>query len=111
MMIEKNIEDLKLIQVLWNYMKMNQKLKPSDCIIGLGTMDKNVAKVASKLYLDGYSDKIIFSGGLGKITYKLWNVTEAEKFEEIAIKNGVPKERIYLEKQSTNTGDNFRFSK
>lgn len=111
MVIEKNIEDLKLIQILWDYMKMNQKLKPSDCIIGLGSMDTNVAKIASKLYLDGYADKIIFSGGLGKVTYKLWNVTEAEKFEEIALKNGVPKERIYLEKQSTNTGDNLRFSK
>ena len=37
--------------------------------------------------------------------------TEAEKFAEIAIKKGVPRENIYLEKESTNTGDNFRFSK
>ncbi len=26
-------------------------------------------------------------------------------------KKGVPKEKIYLEKESTNTGDNFRFTK
>ena len=36
---------------------------------------------------------------------------KAEKFAEIAIKKGVPRENIYLEKESTNTGDNFRFSK
>ena len=41
-------------------MKMNHKLKHSDCIIGLGTI--------------------------------------AEKFSEIAIKNGIPKEKIYMEK-------------
>ena len=34
-----------------------------------------------------------------------------KKFAEIAIKKGVPRENIYLEKESTNTGDNFRFSK
>ena len=105
------MDDIKEIQILWNYMKMNHKLKQSDCIIGLGTVDTNVANIASELYLKGYANKIIFSGGLGKITYKLWNETEAEKFAQIAIKKGVPKEKIYLEKESTNTGDNFRFSK
>lgn len=111
MKIENNIEDLELIQILWDYMKMNQELKISDCIIGLGSSDTNVANVASELYLNKYADKIIFSGGLGKITYKLWNETEAETFAKIAIKNGVPQEKIYLEKNSTNTGDNFRFTK
>ena len=85
------MDDIKEIQILWNYMKMNHKLKQSDCIIGLGTVDTNVANIASELYLKGYANKIIFSGGLGKITYKLWNETEAEKFAQIAIKKGVPK--------------------
>lgn len=106
-----NFEDIKLIQILWDYMSMNHELKRSDCIIGLGTMDTNVANVASELYLDGYASKLIFSGGLGKITYKLWNETEAEKFAKIAIEKGVPNKDIYLEKESTNTGDNFRFTK
>lgn len=105
------MENMKLIQVLWDYMRMNHELKKSDCIIGLGTIDTNVANVASELYLKGYASKLIFSGGLGKITYKLWNETEAEKFAKIAIENGVPCRDIYLEKESTNTGDNFRFSK
>ena len=105
------MENMKLIQVLWDYMRMNHELKKSDCIIGLGTIDTNVANVASELYLKGYASKLIFSGGLGKITYKLWNETEAEKFAKIAIENGVPSKDIYLEKESTNTGDNARFSK
>ena len=105
------MEDIKLIQVLWNYMKMHNELKHSDCIIGLGSKDTNVANIASELYLKGYANKLIFTGGLGKITYKLWNETEAEKFQKIAIEKGIPKEKIYLEKESTNTGDNFRFTK
>lgn len=90
---------------------MNHEIRNADCIIGLGTMDINVANVASELYLKGYANKLIFSGGLGKITRKLWNETEAEKFAKIAIQRGVPSNNIYLEKESTNTGDNFRFSK
>ena len=105
------MEDIKLIQILWDYMRMNHEIKYSDCIIGLGTMDTNVANIASELYLNGYANKLIFSGGLGKITYKLWNETEAKKFAKIAIEKGVPSKDIYLEKESTNTGDNFRFSK
>ena len=61
---KEDLEDIKLIQILWDYMSMNHELKRSDCIIGLGTMDINVAHVASELYLNGYSDKLIFSGGL-----------------------------------------------
>lgn len=107
----KFMKDINFIQILWDYMKMNHELKHSDCIIGLGSMDINVANVTSELYLNVYANKIIFSGGLGKITYKLWNETEAEKFAKIAIQRGVPSNNIYLEKESTNTGDNFRFSK
>lgn len=105
------MENIEEIKVLWNYMKMNQQLKKADCIIGLGSVDTNVANIASELYLKGYADKVFFSGGLGKITNKIWNETEAEKFAKIAIKKGVPKEKIYIEKESTNTGDNFRFTK
>ena len=41
------MEDIKLIQILWDYMNMNHELKHADCIIALGTVDINVAKVAS----------------------------------------------------------------
>ncbi len=40
--------------------------KKADCIMGLGSTDTNVANIVAELYLKGYSNKIIFSGGLGK---------------------------------------------
>ena len=92
-------------------MKSNQKIEKSDCIIGLGCEDLNIAKVAVDLYFKGYADKIIFSGGLGKVTRDIWNEPEANKFAKYAIEKGVPKERVYIENKSTNTGDNFRFTK
>ena len=109
--IVEELEEKELIKKLWDYMRCNQQIEKADCIIGLGCEDLNIAKTAVDLYLKGYSDKIIFSGGLGKVTKNIWNKTEAEKFTEYAIKNGVPKEKIYIENKSTNTGDNFRFTK
>ena len=109
--IIEQIQEEQLIKKLWNYMKSNQKIQKSDCIIGLGCEDLNVAKMAVDLYSQGYGDKIIFSGGLGKVTKNIWNEPEANKFAEYAIENGVPKEKIYIENKSTNTGDNFRFIK
>lgn len=107
----KSMTDMELVQILWDYMQLHQRLEKCDCIIGLGCMDLNVAKVAANLYKKGYADKLIFSGGYGKKTKKVWNEPEAEKFAKIAIEMGVPKEKIYLENQSTNTSENFEFVK
>lgn len=105
------MEDIELIQILWDYMRMNESLEKVDCIIVLGTVDESVVDVAVELYFKGYADKIIFSGGLGKITYKLWKEPEADRFTKKAIELGVPKDKIYKENGSTNTGDNFKFTK
>lgn len=108
--INKNIENEK-IEKLWNYMQCNHTIKKVDCIIVLGCEDLNVAKVATDLFLKNYSDKLIFSGGMGKVTKNIWNEPEADKFAKYAIENGVPKDKVYVENASTNTGDNFRFVK
>lgn len=107
----EKISDQQLIEILWDYMHLNHKLKKMDCIIVLGCSDISVVDVAVDIYKKGYSNKIIFSGGLGKDTSKMWNEPEAEKFAKIAINQGVPKENIYIENKSTNTGENFRFTK
>ena len=88
------MKDMELVQILWDYMKLNQKIEKCDAIIGLGCMDLEVPKVVAKLYLEGYADMVIFSGGLGKRSKKVWNEPEADKFAKIAIKMGVPSEKI-----------------
>ena len=98
-------------KILWNYHKLNQKIKKCDLILGFGSHDLNVAKRCAELFLNGYGDMIIFTGGFGRITKDLWHMTEAEKFAQVAIKMGVPKDKIIIENQSTNTGENISNTK
>lgn len=101
--------DAEYAEVLWDYHHMNQKLlDKADCILALGSHDLHVAERAAELYLNGVSSLIIFTGGLGRITHKLWGISEAEKFQEIALRKGVPKENILIECNSTNTGENLK---
>ncbi|MDE5540213.1 MAG: YdcF family protein [Bacilli bacterium] len=90
-------------------MYLGMEPKNCDCILGLGCNDFSVPERCVELYKQGYADIIIFSGGTGKSTEN-WDKSEAEKFFDIAISLGVPKNKIYIENKSTNTGDNFRFT-
>jgi uncharacterized SAM-binding protein YcdF (DUF218 family) len=73
--------------------------------------DTAVAVRAAELALAGWAPLLIFSGGLGAITRRLWHRPEADQFAEIAIELGVPPDRILVENQSTNTGENVLFTK
>lgn len=103
--------DTKSAKVLWNYLHLNQEITKSDGIIAFGSHDLHVAERAADLYLLGYGKYIIFTGGLGRITQKIWNKPEADKFAEISIKKGVPKDAIYIENKSSNTGENIQFTR
>ena len=98
-------------KILWNYHKLDQKVKKSDIILGFGNHDLNVAKRCAALFLQGYGDKIIFTGGFGRITKNIWNITEAEKFAQIATEMGVPKNKIIIENEASNTGENIEKTK
>jgi uncharacterized SAM-binding protein YcdF (DUF218 family) len=45
------------------------------------------------------------------ITRTFWTEPEADQFAAIAIGLGVPQENILIENRSTNTGENFRFTR
>lgn len=99
----------QLAQIIWDYHHMHHLIQPSDCILVLGNTDVRTIERGIELYKNGISERMIISGGLGKITSKIWDEPEADKFGKIAIENGVPSHHILLENKSTNTGDNFRF--
>jgi len=73
-------------------------------------MDTRTAERGADIYLQGYAPIIIFSGGLGKLTKDMWAETEAELFANIALDRGVPREAIFIENKSTNTGENIQFT-
>ncbi len=103
-------ETLALAQKLWDYHHVNHTIKPSDCILVLGSHDLRVAERGAELYLQGWAPLLIFSGGLGRLTQEIWSEAEADKFASIALTMGVPKEAILIENQSTNTGENILFT-
>ena len=105
----KSIE--KELKIIWDYMVLDEDFPKCDLIIGCGCQSLTIPITCANLYKQGYADKIIFAGGLGKITKYHFKKAEAEMYKEIAIQEGVPEEKIWIENKSTNTGDNFRFSK
>lgn len=98
-------------KLLWNYLRLNQPVRPADTILAFGSHDINVAKRAAELYMQKYAKRIIFTGGLGRITKNIWKMPESEKFAEIAAAAGVPPEKIITETESTNTGENIAFTR
>jgi uncharacterized SAM-binding protein YcdF (DUF218 family) len=102
---------LALAQTLWDYLKLNHEIEKSDAILVLCSHDKRVAKRAAQLFLNDWAPLLIFSGGLGSITRTFWTEPEADQFAAIAVRMGVPEENILIENRSTNTGENFRFTR
>ena len=100
-----------LAEKLWNYHQLHHELAPADIIMVLCSHDTSVAEHGAQLFLDGWAPLLIFSGGLGAITKHLWREPEADQFASIAVKMGVPRERILIENRSTNTGENVAFTK
>jgi uncharacterized SAM-binding protein YcdF (DUF218 family) len=100
-----------LAEKLWHYHQMNHQLEPADAILVLCSHDKKVAERGAHLFLEGWAPLLIFSGGLGAITKSIWSEPEADQFAAIAIRLGVPQEKILVENQSTNTGENILFTK
>jgi uncharacterized SAM-binding protein YcdF (DUF218 family) len=105
-----NQEAITLAKKLWNYHQLHHTLEKSDCILVLGSHDLRVAERGADLYLQGLAPIIIFSGGLGNLTKDMWTETEADLFATIALDKGVPREAIFIENKSTNTGENILFT-
>ena len=100
-----------LAEKVWRYHQLNHQLARADVILVLCSYDKAVAERGAQLFLDGWAPLLIFSGGLGAITSRLWQEPDADQFAAIAVTMGVPQESILIENRSTNTGENVLFTK
>ena len=102
---------IKLAKVLWNYNVLNQVVKKADCVIALGNSDIRTAQTAASLINRSYGDLLVTTGGFGRLTKDLFTKPEAQLFSDEARGYGVPVEKIIIEDTSTNTFDNFRFTR
>ena len=107
-MQEKILQNAK---VLYDFHNQNRTTISTDFMLVMGSHDLRVANHAANLFLQGKAPFLVCSGGYGKITKSLWNNTEAETYAQICIENGVPKDKILIENKSTNSGENFIFTK
>lgn len=99
------------LQVIWDYLGMHQQPQKTDCIVGFGNFNDNIARRAAELYFQGYAPKVLFTGGLGRNTQGLLPEPEAVRFGKVAMACGVPREDIILEDKSTNTKENILFTR
>ncbi|MBM6774612.1 YdcF family protein [Olsenella profusa] len=102
---------LAAARTLFDYERVDDPLERRDVAIGFGNHSEYVARRAAELYLEGLVDKVLFTGGLGRITRKIWNVPEAERFARVAERMGVREKDILLDTTSTNTGENISHSR
>ena len=100
-----------LAEKIWRYHQLGHELSKADAILVLCSHDTSVARRGAQLFLDGWAPLLIFAGGRGSITSRLWQEPEADLFTRIAIEMGVPGDRILIENRSTNTGENVLFTK
>jgi len=98
--------------LVYDYHRMRMPLPthPVDAIFVLCSLDTRVAERGAQLFLSGYGEYLIFSGGAGKLTADRFAKPEAEVFADVAREMGVPDDKIVVENKSTNTGENVRFT-
>lgn len=101
-------------KIIWEYMLLHQPLRQCDAIFLLGSRDERTAEYAINLYLRGYGEKLIISGGIAQSNVPLnshWaNQSQAEYFGKKARRSGVPSKNLVLEPKAANTGQNIEFT-
>ena len=107
----EHMEALEPLQVIWDYLCLNQTPQKADVIVGFGNFNEDIPRRAAELYLQGYAPKILFTGGLGRNTVGLLPESEAARFARVAMSCGVPEEAIIKEDKSTNTAENIHFTR
>jgi uncharacterized SAM-binding protein YcdF (DUF218 family) len=107
-------EVLAAARVIYDFHQLRHRPIPADVILALGANDLRVASFAAELYRQGFGKWLVCSGGIahqGDLLATPWDRTEAEMYADIAVAQGVPRDRILLETRATNTAENMRFSR
>ncbi|MGE8722238.1 YdcF family protein [Leptospira terpstrae] len=104
-------EDLEFAKSIWNFLSIQENIQKSDLIFVLCSHDLRVAQYAIDLYKKGFSNYILFSGGLNFFTKNIFPKSEAESFAKLALSQNIPEEKIIIENESSNTGENIQFTK
>ncbi|MFC7382202.1 YdcF family protein [Sphaerisporangium rhizosphaerae] len=97
-------------EILWDYHNMRHQVRPCDVGIGLGSHDIGVADYTAELFQQGMFPLIVFTGANAPTTIDLFPQGEAAHYRDRAISLGVPSDRIFVEAEARNTGENIDLS-
>lgn len=100
-------------EVVYQYLsaRSDEEISRADLIVGFGHFDLRIAHHCGKLWQQSLAPRILFTGGVGAGSADL-NMPEAEAFAA-ALRETIPDfptESLIVEGESTNTGENIRFS-
>jgi len=106
--------DQTIIKSIFDYLyNPTETLERADGAIVFGSCDPLVAKSASKVWNQGLTSYLLFTGGTGRASGILTRLEMPEAKFQAALANtmyGVPEERIYVEPNASNGGECCRFS-
>lgn len=109
-----NEYNLAAIQAVWGYNCLNhERTVPSDAdvVVALGCRDVGVARRAAEVCREiAPNSLLVMTGKHGEYTKHLFGQTEAQIFANAAVEEGVQQDRIILEENATNTGENVCFT-
>lgn len=91
-------------------MVLNQKLQAADVMVVLCSYNLTVATYAAELFHKNMAPIVVFSGSEGSLTKGKHRESEARRFAQAAIEQGVPDSAILIEDKATNTGQNITFT-
>lgn len=107
--IEQVLADARM---LYDFHTFDSGPQRADVILALGSHDLRVADRAAEVVLGAEAPLLVCTGASGKVTTGLFGAsTEAEVYASRCRDLGVAEEQILIEKESSNTGENFTLSR
>ncbi len=103
--------DKSFFRKLYNFLTPTDKKINADLIIGFGHFDLRIPEQCATLFSEGFAPRILFTGGVGAGSADFENPEAVEFLNHIKNKHpNIDADNILIEKESTNTGDNLKFS-
>lgn len=98
-----------ILKEIWTYLAPAANPAPTDIIFVFGGLDLSIPNHASELFKTGNYQYVVISGAEGPLTSGVFSKSEARTFADVMTSAGVPEDRILLEEQAKNTGENVKY--
>lgn len=110
--MRRTVEILSDGQALFDFLSdMGEETGPAELVLAMGGSDLSVADTAAQAFFDRRAKWLVCTGGYGKDTAGVLAQPESVCFARRCAALGVPEEHIFVERRSSNSGENFRFAK